>query len=135
MAIPQALTVLVVEDDPDIRTLVTMALSLDPGFKIMIAEDGSSALRQVKLADPLDVVLIDNGLPDMDGVELAHRIARARRNTAIVFLTASVRDRDRALYAEVAARGIIGKPFDPLALAAQIRACLDPSESHPTTSI
>lgn len=116
------LCLMLVEDDPDIREIVSMSLRLDPEVDVVAVEDGAGAIARLAEAR-FDAVIIDATLPDMSGVELAGTI-RLRSDSSLIFLTAAVRPEDRARYLGAGAIGIIGKPFNPLTLPQDVRALL-----------
>lgn len=100
--------VLVVDDDPSIRTLVTRLLE-DESYETRAAEDGRAALAIVEERTP-ELVLLDMRMPVMDGWEFARRLRESRGDVPVVVMTAA---RDAALWAhEIGARGHISKPFD-----------------------
>lgn len=117
------LKVIYVDDEPDIRTIVEMALGLDPDIKLRTAEGGRTALDIVDTGFVPDIALLDLMMPEMSGqVLLAH--LRAKPGFAaipIVFVTASARQADVDRYIAEGADGVITKPFDPLTLAATVR--------------
>jgi two-component system phosphate regulon response regulator PhoB len=117
-------SVLVVEDDGDIRDLLSFRLSR-AGFSVHEASDGESGLAAVAAIRP-DVVLLDWMMPGMDGLEVCRRL-RADPDTAaipVVLLTARARDLDveRGLAAGVDA--YIAKPFTPAELLEAVRTAL-----------
>jgi two-component system, OmpR family, alkaline phosphatase synthesis response regulator PhoP len=121
--------ILVVEDEPDIRELVRYNLE-QAGFRVVEAEDGESALRQVRTEHPA-LVLLDLMLPEGDGLEIC-RILRGERETAslpIVMLTARAAEVDRVLGLEFGADDYVTKPFSPRELVARVRAVLRRSET------
>jgi CheY-like chemotaxis protein len=83
----QACEVLLIEDDPDIRASLAMVLELD-GFRVRAVGDGPAALEALRQACP-DVMLIDVGLPGLDGYEVARRVRREcpDRNLRLIALT------------------------------------------------
>jgi two-component system OmpR family response regulator len=103
-------SVLVAEDDPAIRGLLTEALEA-AGFRVSAVRDGFAALNEVRRAAP-DVVLLDLGLPLLDGQEFldAWRTVEPSRNVPILVLSAS--SELPPLFASVGVRGHITKPFD-----------------------
>jgi len=106
-------TVLVVDDDYDLSTLVATVL-LEEGYRVETASNGEEALASVDLALP-DLILLDMKMPIMDGAEFAKELrARYDHDVPIVILTASADARVRA--EEIGASGWIGKPFDLVAL-------------------
>lgn len=117
------LSVLYVDDDPDIRHIVSLSLSLDPLMKARFAGSGEEALAMLALGPRPDVAVLDVMMPEMDGLTLLDRM-RATPGTAsipVLFMTARAREADVAAYVARGAIGVIVKPFDPLALAAAIR--------------
>jgi CheY-like chemotaxis protein len=120
------LDILYVEDDPDIRHVVRIALSLDPAIRLLTAESGGAALAMLDRGLAPDAALLDMMMPGMDGLALLAML-RARPATAnlpAIFMTAKVCPRDRDRYREGGGVGLIVKPFDPLLLAAQVRTML-----------
>ena len=118
---PPASRVLVVEDDPGISSAVALELG-HQGYETLVVEDGSAALAAWSDWGP-DLVLLDLGLPMLDGVEVCRRI-RAASHTPIVVLTArgSVQDRVRGL--DAGADDYIAKPFSLEELLARVRSTL-----------
>lgn len=122
-----SLKVIYVDDEPDIRTIVEMALGLDPGLDLRIAESGREALTLVNGDWRPDIALLDLMMPEMSGQEVlaALRAIPAYADLPIVFITASARQADVERYLKEGADGVIVKPFDPLALAVTVRAHFD----------
>ena len=126
-------TVLVVDDEPDIRLLVELALSHVAGWRVLLASGGAAAL-EVAAAEGPQAVVLDVMMPGMDGPETARRLAADPRSAHIpvVMLTADVGSaRPGEPSAPAAApgttggvRGALRKPFDPLTLAHQIEEVL-----------
>jgi phosphate regulon transcriptional regulator PhoB len=116
--------VLIVEDEPDIRDLLTFHLERD-GFQVARAGTGTEALHQVRLTRP-DLVILDLMLPEMDGLDVCRRL-RADAATAalpIIMLTAKGDEVDRVVGLEIGADDYIVKPFSPKELIARVRAVL-----------
>jgi DNA-binding response OmpR family regulator len=103
-------TVLVVEDDPDLASLVQMILA-DAGYEVALASDGLQALAQVEERMP-GVILLDMRMPIMNGWEFAreYKARYARAAAPIVVVTAAEDARARA--AEIGADGWLEKPFE-----------------------
>jgi two-component system alkaline phosphatase synthesis response regulator PhoP len=121
--------ILVVEDEPDIRELVRYNLE-QAGFRVVEADDGETALHQVRTEKPA-LVILDLMLPEGDGLEIC-RILRSERETAalpIVMLTAKAAEVDRVLGLEFGADDYVTKPFSPRELVARVRAVLRRSEA------
>jgi two-component system OmpR family response regulator len=114
-------TILVVEDDRDIRILLADFLKRE-GFSVELAEDGVTADRALGRMKP-DLVILDLMLPGEDGLSICRRV-RARAATPILMLTAKNDDVDRIVGLELGADDYLGKPFNPRELLARIRAIL-----------
>ena len=113
--------VLIVDDDPQIREVLTIALER-AGFAPLAVADGPAALREAQRARP-DLMVLDVGLPHMDGFEVCRRI-RAWSDLPILFLTAQAEEVDRVVGLELGADDYVAKPFSPRELVARIRAIL-----------
>jgi len=112
-------TVLIVEDDAPLRTLIAEAL-MEAKYSVVKAADGKSALQQFHQFKP-DIAVLDIGLNDMDGLELCRQI-RSFRNIPIVFLTARDSEVDQLLGFATGADDYITKPFSPKLLVARVDA-------------
>ncbi len=113
--------ILLVDDDPRLRELVGLALER-AGFVVIMAADGQLALTHAAREAP-DLVVLDVGLPELDGFEVCRRI-RARSDVPILFLTARDDEIDRVLGLELGADDYVTKPFSPRELVARVRAIL-----------
>jgi len=113
--------ILVVDDEPKIVRLVRSYLE-QAGFTVVEANDGQTALIQARREKP-DLVVLDLGLPGIDGIEVT-RILRRERDTPIIMLTARVEDTDRIVGLELGADDYVTKPFNPRELLARVRAVL-----------
>lgn len=111
-------TVLVVEDDPGIAGSLVRGLER-AGYVARAVGTGAQALA----AEPTDVVLLDLGLPDSDGVDVCRRLV-SRGNTAILVVTARGEERDRVAVLDEGADDYLVKPFGLAELLARIRAVL-----------
>jgi CheY-like chemotaxis protein len=120
-----------VEDEPDIREVVEISLSLDTGIILMSCASGVDALVTAAEWGP-DVILMDVMMPEMDGPQtLTHLRENARTaNIPVVFMTARAQSREVEHFLSLGAAGVIAKPFDPMTLAAAVRAYL-PAEQRP----
>ncbi|GAA0648391.1 response regulator [Brevundimonas lenta] len=120
MAIMQS-TVLVVDDDPHIRDLLTFALR-KAGLATREAADGEAALAD--LAEyPSDLVVLDINMPRMDGIETCRRI-RAKGDVPVLFLSSRDDEFDRILGIELGADDYVTKPFSPREVVARVAAIL-----------
>ena len=123
----RSLEILYVDDDADIRTIVGMALGLDPTIRVRLAEGGAEALALVTRGGwRPDAIVLDVMMPGMDGPTLMTHLRQQRdlADVPILFMTARGRAADVTRYVEQGAAGVILKPFDPITLAQQIRALL-----------
>ena len=114
-------TVVVVEDDPSIADLIDMYLRR-AGFRVLQAGAGERALQLIEQHRPV-IVLLDIGLPDMDGFEVCRRI-RQSSTVPVLFLTARDGEIDRVLGLELGADDYVTKPFSPRELVARVKAIL-----------
>ena len=114
-------TVLIIDDDSDIRALARVALA-EGGLSVCEAHDGPSGIAAFIESRP-DLILLDIGLGAMDGFEVCRRI-RAESNCPIVFLTSRVDDLDQLVGFAAGADDYIGKPFSPRILTARVLAVL-----------
>lgn len=115
--------VLYVEDEPDIRAVAQIALATVGKLTAKVCASGEEALREMPLFQP-QLVLLDVMMPGMDGPStlLAMRAKPELANLPVVFITAKVQPNEVAHYKSLGAVGVLSKPFDPMTLAAQIRA-------------
>jgi two-component system response regulator MprA len=114
--------ILIVDDDRSLRDALRRALVLG-GYDTVSAADGSDALTQVSEASP-DAVLLDVGLPDMDGLEVSRRLRAAGNRVPILMLTARDAIEDRIDGLDAGADDYLVKPFDVGELKARLRALL-----------
>ena len=122
-------TVLVVEDDPRIAQIVQDYLQ-HAKFGVLIAGDGAGALALARDRRP-DLVVLDLGLPGLDGIEVAKGLRRESQ-VLLIMLTARVEESDRLLGLDVGADDYITKPFSPRELVARVRAVLRRADSSGT---
>lgn len=110
--------ILVVEDDKPVRKLITTTLKTHD-YKYIIAENGAGALMEAASYNP-GIVLLDLGLPDMDGVDVINRI-RCWSNMSIIVISARSEDRDKIEALDAGADDYLTKPFSIEELLARIR--------------
>ena len=113
--------VLVVDDEPRIVEVVRDYLA-DAGYRVSTARSGDEALRHVRSITP-DLVVLDLGLPGIDGLDVARQLRRAS-SVPIIMLTARRDEADRVAGLELGADDYVVKPFSPRELLARIRAVL-----------
>jgi DNA-binding response OmpR family regulator len=110
------LTILIVEDEPNIVELVRMTLE-DSRVRVLSAGDGATALVQAHAVRP-DLILLDLNLPDMSGIEVCERLRADARfgETKVVMLTAAAQQTDVARGLAAGADEYLTKPFSPVRL-------------------
>ena len=124
-------TVLVVDDEPRIVRLVRDYLE-HAGFSVLTASDGPGAVRTARTGHP-DLVVLDLGLPGLDGLDVA-RSLRRDGETPIIMLTARSEESDKLVGLELGADDYLTKPFSPKELVARVRAVLRRARSIPSDS-
>lgn len=117
---PSGARVLVVDDEPVILRAVTANLGRR-GFRVDVAQTGEAAIAQVE--EHPDLIVLDLGLPDTDGLEVIRRI-RARSDTPIIVLSARDAEREKVHALELGADDYLTKPFGVDELVARIRVAL-----------
>jgi two-component system, OmpR family, response regulator len=117
--IPQ---VLVVDDEPNIRELVQVALKFH-GCAVSTAGSGREALRQAEASRP-DLIVLDVMLPDLDGFEVCRRLRAAGNEVPVIFLTARDTSSDTVTGLAIGGDDYVTKPFSVEALVARVRAVL-----------
>jgi DNA-binding response OmpR family regulator len=125
-------TILVVDDAPDIRRLTSDYLT-HAGFRVLTAGTVEAALRIARTERP-DLLVLDLGLPDGDGLDVARAIRRTS-STPIVMLTARTDEADTIVGLELGADDYVTKPFSPRELVARIRAVLRRADATPAEDL
>jgi len=116
-----ALRVLVAEDDAAIRDLLVHHLQRER-FDVVPASDGNAALRLARTS--ADAVILDIGLPAIDGFDVLRALRRERRDLPVLLLTARTDEIDRIIGFELGADDYICKPFSPREVVARLKAIL-----------
>jgi CheY-like chemotaxis protein len=117
--------VLIVDDEDDIRELARISLERVGGLEVVVASSGERGIAMATSEQP-DAVLLDAMMPGIDGPQTLERL-KANAATAripVVFLTGSVQEFERDRFMALGAEAILPKPFDPMTLAKDLRACL-----------
>src|ERR1700704_251567 len=121
-------TIVVVDDETNIADLVELYLARE-GFRVHKAHTGDAGIQAMRDPRPRLVVL-DVGLPDLDGLEVCRRI-RATSRVPVIFLTARDGEVDRVLGLELGADDYVTKPFSPRELVARVKAILRRADGPP----
>jgi len=118
--------ILVVDDDPDLLAVVSLALSALGGFEVLTCESPNEVLDRVGCEDP-DLILLDIMMPGLDGfgVLRALRESDATASIPIVMMSAAVRPQDTPGYKSLGCIGLVAKPFDPSALPDKLEELWD----------
>jgi DNA-binding response OmpR family regulator len=126
-------TILVADDDPDIRELVTDKLE-GAGYDVISVQDGASALSMIRSRMP-DLAVLDVIMPGMSGFEVceALRADPTTKRLPVIFMTVRARESDIALGLAIGANDYIAKPFRSIDLISRVQKVLDQnaSESFP----
>ncbi|MCH7562479.1 MAG: response regulator [Gemmatimonadetes bacterium] len=122
--------ILVVDDDPGGRMLMRTVLEKN-GFSVSEADDGTTALPLLQLADDIDAVLLDLMMTSMDGLEVLNRVRKGRKTAGlpVVILTASKDPEDEQRLLRAGADDYLHKPVDPHQLVHRMKAVLKRSRS------
>ncbi|HRD61172.1 MAG TPA: response regulator [Nocardioides sp.] len=123
-------TVLIVDDDPDIRELTSLVLRTVNGWRTITADGGDAAIKMCR-ANPPDAVLLDWMMPDMDGLETFEHLQadEATRRIPVILFTAKVRVGQHRPWGWHGIRGVITKPYNPATLGNQITQIVGCSSS------
>ena len=120
--------ILVVDDDADLRSALVEQLALHPEFQVECVATAGEALATVPESSP-DIVIMDVGLPDLDGREVVKQLRRGGYRRPIIMLTAHDSDADAVQGLDSGANDYVGKPFRFVVLLARLRAQLRQYES------
>ena len=124
--------ILVVDDDPGMRTLLEAYLG-DSGFSVETATDGVSMWQALETGMP-DAIVLDLMMPGEDGLTLARRL-RSQSNVPILMLSARGEEIDRVVGLEMGADDYLAKPFSPRELLARLRALLRRSQAQEAIAV
>ena len=120
-------TILLIEDEPEIAELLTLFFGRE-GFRLLHATSGEEGLERLRDRGPR-AILLDVGLPGIDGFEVCRRI-RASSEVPIIMLTARDAEVDKIVGLELGADDYVSKPFSPRELVARVKAVLRRSEEQ-----
>jgi CheY-like chemotaxis protein len=118
---------LLIDDAPDIRTIIGLSLERVGSWTVTAADGGQAAVRIVSREGPFDAVLLDVMMPGIDGLTTFRQLRAGGlpASVPIIFLTAKTQAGDRERLLSIGAAGVIDKPFDPLALPAELERLLE----------
>ena len=113
------------DDEHDIRTILHLALSLDPELDVHFVSSGTEAIAHAKSAT-FDAIVLDGMMPGLDGYETCRRLKAdpATAHIPVVFLTAKTQRGETQRALALGAVACLTKPFDPLTIASDLRAAL-----------
>ena len=114
-------SILIADDERELRDMLQAYLS-NEGFDVRAVNDGQAAL-DIVVSNPPDLVILDVGMPGLDGFEVLRRL-RSHTQVPVIFLTAKTEEVDRVVGLTVGADDYVTKPFSPRELTARIRAVL-----------
>lgn len=120
--------ILYIDDEPDIRLIVEMALKMRPEIEVRTAESGEAGLAMLRWSDWMaDLVMVDVMMPGLTGPDVLAALRADPRfsHVPVIFVTARARTQDIRDYIEQGAKGVITKPFDPISLAGQVLTLID----------
>jgi CheY-like chemotaxis protein len=118
-------TILVVDDEEDIRAVAALSLETIAGWTVQTAVSGADGIKRAIEMQP-DAILLDVMMPEMDGPTTFHRLQEEprTRNIPVLLLTAKVQGADQRRFANLGVAAVLSKPFDPLTLGTQIASAL-----------
>jgi CheY-like chemotaxis protein len=121
--------ILHVDDEPDIREIVDLSLTLNPDFQVRSCASGDEAITAAAEWSPM-LVLLDVMMPRMDGPTTLSHLRENPQTSAIpvFFMTARAQPRELEQFIALGAQGVISKPFDPMTLAFTVRSHLEALE-------
>jgi len=117
--------ILVIDDEDDIREVATVSLETVGGWDVMTANGGAQGIAIAERQQP-DAILLDVMMPEMDGPTTLQNLQAnaATRHIPVILLTAKVQSADRRRLADLGAKAVLAKPFDPLTLADEVAGAL-----------
>jgi CheY-like chemotaxis protein len=113
------------DDEEDIRTILQVALGLDPEFEVEIVDSGEAAIARAR-SGHYDAILLDGMMPGLDGYETCRRLKSdpATAGVPVIFLTAKTQKAEVQQALALGATTCLMKPFDPMTLASELREAL-----------
>ncbi len=123
---------LLIEDEDAIRTIAAISLERIGGWTVIGASSGQAGLEAAQDDGPFDAVLMDVMMPGLDGPATLARMRDGAlpSHVPVVFMTAKTGESEHRRLLSLGAKGVIAKPFDPMALDRQLRDILAPQADH-----
>lgn len=117
------LKILHVDDEPDIREVAALSLTMDPNVDLHSVASGAAALALLASDWRPDVILLDVSMPQLDGPGTLEQIRRLpeHEKTPVIFMTARAQSHEQSRFLSLGAIAVIVKPFDPMGLAGLVR--------------
>lgn len=117
--------ILAIDDETSTLIVVKTSLEVTTGWEVVTTTSVTDALQCADM-EPPDAILLDVVMPELDGVEMFHRLQAQPRtkDIPVIFLTARARASDQRVLKELGVAGVITKPFEPDEIAEQMRALL-----------
>lgn len=118
-------TILVIDDEDNVREVTSMSLEVMGGWQTLTASNGADGIEIAKREKP-DAILLDVMMPGMDGPTTFRALQQdeTTRTIPVLLLTAKVQAADRLRFADLGVAGVISKPFDPAVLPTDVAAAL-----------
>lgn len=118
-------TILIIDDEDNVREVTSMSLEVMGGWQTLTASSGAEGIDIAKREKP-DAILLDVMMPGMDGPTTFRALQQddATRAIPVLLLTAKVQAADRARFADLGVAGVISKPFDPAVLPTDVSRAL-----------
>ncbi|MDJ0770820.1 MAG: response regulator transcription factor [Ilumatobacter sp.] len=114
--------ILVVDDEREIRRLVASYL-IDDGFHVEELDNGRAVLERIQTPPPIDLIVLDVRMPELDGIETLRELRRVS-DIHVIMLTAAAEETDRLIGLSVGADDYVTKPFSPREVVARVKAVL-----------
>jgi CheY-like chemotaxis protein len=113
------------DDEDDIRTILRLALSLDPDLQVHFVASGADALVQARTGG-FDAIMLDGMMPELDGYETCRRLKQdpVTADIPVIFLTAKTQRDEIRRALSIGAVACLTKPFDPMTIARELRRAL-----------
>jgi DNA-binding response OmpR family regulator len=127
MASDERRSILVIDDEPYIGRIIQLKLEETP-YAVTVCQDGATALERLRTDEPVDLILLDIMMPQLNGFEVLSRLREIphRQETPVIMLTGKGQSTDREQAASLGARDFLTKPFSPKKLLERIDEIFTP---------